>query len=65
MVRLTVDLIAKSNLHVKNRRDEPLEQYLRKLTHINFSNKNIDEIVSIFLIKTMLFSWSLMYMYVF
>ncbi|XP_078254821.1 protein phosphatase 1 regulatory subunit 42 isoform X2 [Rhinoraja longicauda] len=44
MVRLTVDLVAKSNLHIKNRRDEPLEQYLKKLTHINFSNKNIDEI---------------------
>ncbi|XP_043923104.1 protein phosphatase 1 regulatory subunit 42 isoform X2 [Protopterus annectens] len=44
MVRLTIDLIAKSSIHVKNRRDEPLENYLKKLTHLNFSNKNIDEI---------------------
>ncbi|KAI4884792.1 hypothetical protein NFI96_018755 [Prochilodus magdalenae] len=43
MVRLTVDLIAKSNNH-KNRRNFFLPQYLRKLTHLNFSNKNIDDI---------------------
>ncbi|XP_069777434.1 protein phosphatase 1 regulatory subunit 42 isoform X10 [Narcine bancroftii] len=44
MGRLTVDLITKSSLHIKNRRDEPLDQYLKKLTHLNFSDKNIDEI---------------------
>lgn len=59
MVRLTVDLIAKSNLHVKNRRDEPLEQYLRKLTHINFSNKNIDEIDDLSACKNL----SVLYLY--
>ncbi|XP_007885041.1 protein phosphatase 1 regulatory subunit 42 isoform X3 [Callorhinchus milii] len=44
MVRLTIDVIAKNSLHVKNRRAEPLGQYLKKLTHLNFSDKNIDEI---------------------
>lgn len=44
MVRLNVDLIAKSSIHIKNRRDEPLGQYLKKLTHLNFSNKNIENI---------------------
>ncbi|CAH2285337.1 phosphatase 1 regulatory subunit 42 isoform X1 [Pelobates cultripes] len=44
MVRLTVDLIAKSSHHVKNRKDETNSQYLKKITHLNFSNKNIDYI---------------------
>ncbi|XP_078254822.1 protein phosphatase 1 regulatory subunit 42 isoform X3 [Rhinoraja longicauda] len=59
MVRLTVDLVAKSNLHIKNRRDEPLEQYLKKLTHINFSNKNIDEIDDLSACKNL----SVLYLY--
>ncbi|XP_067290399.1 protein phosphatase 1 regulatory subunit 42 [Pseudorasbora parva] len=44
MVRLTVHLIAKSSYHSKTCRSESLQQYLKKLTHINFSNKNIEEI---------------------
>uniref|UniRef100_H3A8Q8 Protein phosphatase 1 regulatory subunit 42 n=2 Tax=Latimeria chalumnae TaxID=7897 RepID=H3A8Q8_LATCH len=44
MVRLTVDLITKSSTHARNRRDEPLGQYLKKLTHLNFSDKNINAI---------------------
>ncbi|XP_067887018.1 protein phosphatase 1 regulatory subunit 42 isoform X4 [Heterodontus francisci] len=59
MGRLTVDLIAKSNVHVKNRRDEPLEQYLKKLTHLNFSNKNIDEIDDLSACKNL----SVLYLY--
>ncbi|NXN24042.1 PPR42 phosphatase, partial [Nycticryphes semicollaris] len=43
MVRLTVDLIAKSISH-KNRNEEDLGQYLRKITHLNLSDKNIDAI---------------------
>ncbi|XP_074981252.1 protein phosphatase 1 regulatory subunit 42 isoform X2 [Caretta caretta] len=43
MVRLTVDLIAKSINH-KNRKEESLAQYLRKITHLNLSDKNIDTI---------------------
>lgn len=42
MVRLTVDLIVKSSNHLRNRKDETVAQYLRRVTHLNFSNKNID-----------------------
>ncbi|KAM3927914.1 protein phosphatase 1 regulatory subunit 42 [Leptodactylus fuscus] len=42
MVRLTVDLIARTNNHLRNRRDESITQYLKRLTHLNFSNKHID-----------------------
>lgn len=45
MVRLTMDLIAKSSYDLKNKRSYSLPQYL-KLTHLNFSNKNIEDIVS-------------------
>ncbi|XP_060756812.1 protein phosphatase 1 regulatory subunit 42 [Neoarius graeffei] len=43
-VRLTVDLIARSNSHLKSKRNVPVQHYLKKLTHLNFSNKNIDDI---------------------
>uniref|UniRef100_A0A673X0X0 Protein phosphatase 1, regulatory subunit 42 n=1 Tax=Salmo trutta TaxID=8032 RepID=A0A673X0X0_SALTR len=43
MVRLTMDLIAKSSYYLKNKRSYSLPQYL-KLTHLNFSNKNIEDI---------------------
>ncbi|KAM9198592.1 protein phosphatase 1 regulatory subunit 42 [Dugong dugon] len=43
MVRLTMDLIAK-NSNFKPRREETISQYLKKITHINFSDKNIDAI---------------------
>lgn len=44
MVQLTMDLIAKSVNH-KNRNEEDFGQYLRKITHLNLSDKNIDAIV--------------------
>ncbi|KAK7118401.1 hypothetical protein R3I94_022038 [Phoxinus phoxinus] len=44
MVRLTVHLIAKSSNHSKTCRSESLQQYLKKLTHLNFSNKSIEDI---------------------
>uniref|UniRef100_UPI003AABF70D protein phosphatase 1 regulatory subunit 42 n=1 Tax=Centroberyx gerrardi TaxID=166262 RepID=UPI003AABF70D len=44
MVRLTTDLIAKSSNHFKNKRSHSLSQYLKRLTHLNFSNKNIEDI---------------------
>ena len=44
MVRLTLDLIAK-NSNLKPRKEENTLQYLKKITHINFSDKNIDAIV--------------------
>uniref|UniRef100_A0A8C1IUD0 Protein phosphatase 1, regulatory subunit 42 n=1 Tax=Cyprinus carpio TaxID=7962 RepID=A0A8C1IUD0_CYPCA len=44
MVRLTVHLIAKSNNFSKACRSESLQQYLKKLTHLNFSNRSIEDI---------------------
>lgn len=44
MVQLTTDLIAKNVSH-KNRKEEDFGQYLRKTTHLNLSDKNIDAIV--------------------
>lgn len=37
-------MIAKSPSHTKKRRDETVQQYVRRLTHLYFSEKNIDEI---------------------
>lgn len=44
MVQLTTDLIAK-NINHKNRKEEDFGQYLRRTTHLNLSDKNIDAIV--------------------
>ncbi|XP_053571070.1 protein phosphatase 1 regulatory subunit 42 [Bombina bombina] len=44
MVRLTVELITKSSNQARNRKDESLPHVLKKITHLNFSNKNIDDI---------------------
>ncbi|CAL8292390.1 unnamed protein product [Lota lota] len=44
MVRLTVELIAKSSSHNRKKRGRSLPDYLRGLTHLNFSNRNIDDI---------------------
>ncbi|NXU51051.1 PPR42 phosphatase, partial [Turnix velox] len=52
MVQLTVDLVAKSISH-KNRNEEDLEQYLRKITHLNLSDKNIDAIGDLSLCKNL------------
>ncbi|XP_051465812.1 protein phosphatase 1 regulatory subunit 42 isoform X2 [Apus apus] len=43
MVQLTLDLVAKSVAH-KNRNEGNLGQYLRKITHLNLADKNIDAI---------------------
>nr|XP_042126623.1 protein phosphatase 1 regulatory subunit 42 isoform X2 [Peromyscus maniculatus bairdii] len=43
MVRLTLDLIAKSN-NLKPRKEETIAQCLKKITHVNFSDRNIDAI---------------------
>ena len=42
MVKLTVDLIGRT----ARKKEEGLSQYLKKLTHLYYSEKNIDEIVS-------------------
>ncbi|XP_012735001.2 protein phosphatase 1 regulatory subunit 42 [Fundulus heteroclitus] len=44
MVRLTVDLIANSRKHFKKKRGLSFLHYLKTLTHLYFSNKNIEEI---------------------
>lgn len=58
MVRLTVDLIAK-NSHLKPRKEETTAQCLKKITHINFSDKNIDAIEDLSLCKNL----SVLYLY--
>ncbi|NXW59611.1 PPR42 phosphatase, partial [Eurystomus gularis] len=52
MVRLTMDLISKSISH-KNRSEEDFGQYLRKITHLNLSDKNIDAIGDLSLCKNL------------
>ncbi|KAM6375317.1 protein phosphatase 1 regulatory subunit 42 [Alca torda] len=52
MVRLTVDLVVKSVGH-KNRSEEEFGQYLRKITHLNLSDKNIDTIGDLSLCKNL------------
>lgn len=56
MVQLTTDLIAKNVSH-KNRKEEDFGQYLRKMTHLNLSDKNIDAIVRF--IRFILFNLSI------
>ncbi|KAM5280874.1 LOW QUALITY PROTEIN: protein phosphatase 1 regulatory subunit 42 [Ctenodactylus gundi] len=52
MVRLTVDLIAKKS-NLKLRKEETIAQCLKKVTHINFSDKNIDAIEDLSLCKSL------------
>ncbi|NXJ95716.1 PPR42 phosphatase, partial [Corythaixoides concolor] len=52
MVRLTIDLIAKNMSH-KIRNEEDSGQYLRKITHLNLSDKNIDAIGDLSLCKNL------------
>ncbi|XP_001511564.1 protein phosphatase 1 regulatory subunit 42 isoform X2 [Ornithorhynchus anatinus] len=52
MVRLTLDLISKISNH-KSRREESMAQYLRKITHLNVSDKNIDKIEDFSLCKNL------------
>ncbi|TKC38765.1 hypothetical protein EI555_017928 [Monodon monoceros] len=58
MVRLTLDLIAKKS-NLKPRKEETTLQYLKKITHINFSAKNIDAIEDLSLCKNL----SVLYLY--
>ncbi|KPP73028.1 protein phosphatase 1 regulatory subunit 42-like [Scleropages formosus] len=53
MVRLNVDLIAQSAACLKNKRHESLVQYLKKLTHLNFSNKKIEDIEDLSVCKNL------------
>ncbi|XP_062936208.1 protein phosphatase 1 regulatory subunit 42 [Cynocephalus volans] len=58
MVRLTLDLIAK-NSNLKPRKEETISQCLKKITHINFSDKNVDAIEDLSLCKNL----SVLYLY--
>ncbi|XP_036597259.1 protein phosphatase 1 regulatory subunit 42 isoform X2 [Trichosurus vulpecula] len=53
MVRLTLDLVAKS-ANQKSRKEENITQYLKKITHLNFSNRNIDTIDDLSLCKNLI-----------
>uniref|UniRef100_H3CXM0 Protein phosphatase 1, regulatory subunit 42 n=2 Tax=Tetraodon nigroviridis TaxID=99883 RepID=H3CXM0_TETNG len=44
MVLLTTELISKSRNHVKRKRGLSLQEYLRTVTHLHLSNKNIEAI---------------------
>uniref|UniRef100_A0A3Q3NEC9 Protein phosphatase 1, regulatory subunit 42 n=1 Tax=Mastacembelus armatus TaxID=205130 RepID=A0A3Q3NEC9_9TELE len=44
MVCLTIDLIAKSRNHFKKKRGLSFPEYLKTLTHLHFSSKNIKDI---------------------
>ncbi|TSK98484.1 COP9 signalosome complex subunit 5 [Bagarius yarrelli] len=44
MVRLTVDLIARANNRFHTKQKFSIQHYLKKLTHLNFSNRNINDI---------------------
>uniref|UniRef100_A0A8C8YBK2 Protein phosphatase 1 regulatory subunit 42 n=1 Tax=Prolemur simus TaxID=1328070 RepID=A0A8C8YBK2_PROSS len=52
MVRLTLDLIAR-NGNLKPGKEETISQWLKKITHINFSDKNIDAIEDLSLCKNL------------
>ncbi|XP_047421561.1 protein phosphatase 1 regulatory subunit 42 isoform X2 [Sciurus carolinensis] len=58
MVRLTLELIAK-NSNLKPRKEETMAHCLKKLTHINFSDRNIDAIEDLSLCKNL----SVLYLY--
>ena len=46
MVKLTIDLIARGTSgYTKKKRDETMNQYLKRLTHLYLENKGIDEVV--------------------
>lgn len=51
MGKITLEMLAKSPSHTKKRKDETVQQYVRRLTHLYFSEKNIDEIVSRYVIS--------------
>jgi protein phosphatase 1 regulatory subunit 42 len=47
MVRLTVDVIARGTSgYAKKKRDESIQHYLKRLTHLYLEDRSIDEVVS-------------------
>ena len=48
MVKLSIDLIARGTSgYTKKKRDEDMDQYLKRLTHLYLEGKSIDEVVSV------------------
>lgn len=47
MPRMTTDLLVKCTGQAKRKRDESLEQFLRRITHLYCSERGIETIVSI------------------
>jgi len=48
MVKLSVELIARGTSgYTKKKRDEEMDNYLKRLTHLYLEDKSIDEVVSI------------------
>lgn len=46
MVRLTMDLIARGTSgYTKKKRDENMQHYVRRLTHLYLENRGIDDVV--------------------
>jgi len=49
MVKLSVDLIARGTSgYTKKKRDEEMDHYLKRLTHLYLEDKCIDDVVSDF-----------------
>ena len=48
MAKITQEMLGKSPSHMKRKRDESVEHYLRRITHLYLAEKNISEIVCIF-----------------
>lgn len=46
MGKITLEMLAKCPSHTKKKRDETLQHYLKRLTHLYFAEKGLDEIVS-------------------
>jgi hypothetical protein len=47
MVKLTIDLIARGTSgYTKKKRDESMQQYLKRLTHLYLEDRCIDEVVN-------------------
>lgn len=48
MVRLSIDLIARGTSgYTKKKKDEEMDHYLKRLTHLYLEGKSIDEVVSV------------------
>ena len=47
MVKITQEMLLKFASHSKKRSNESNNQYLKRLTHVYFQERNIDEIVSV------------------